>query len=819
MKAYRHTLIVLMALAASCSVETEEQLENRHKNPLIQFNVKETRSMMVSSEDFHDSFGVLGYSFIDNWSEEALPDLMYDIEVSKESSWTTSHHWPGGRWNVRFFAYAPYHGRGIELSGRDESGSPRLEYSVAPDVAAQEDLVVAASEDFRGDNGLPATLSFDHALTAISFVCGEDMEKGTIKNIAVKGAYSKGTYDFEDRNWHGQNDTCDFNIPLDIPVSGAGETITSGETTLLLLPQVLPEGARIEVVIDNGLSEHILSSSIAGSEWLAGTSIVYYISSTSINWSYTFEVSDIQMCTHEGGIIPLSVSSSRARSSNDTPAVPVGWTAEFVEENAAGEYYSIPVPDWLSGVPSQYEEDNITSGHSIGITPQMKITVNEADEALKNASEVTGVHDLSTDGGTSPARSANCYIVNAPGTYSLPLVYGNALDFVKGDANGDNKSSYHYVETNFTYLTCLLNDFINHLGAAISNPYISRNYGCRPHDAIVVWEDAAGLVSDPTVNGDNLVFEVRRKNIKQGNAVIAVRDESGTILWSWHIWVTDQVLGENTVTFHSEIYDTRVEILPVDLGWCDNGCEVYEERRVKVRFTQAESGLSIIREIVQKSDTLHLGGNSPYYQWGRKDPMQAAESSFSGKGKAIYDSSGALTDGLKTGSWSTEYLAIMNGILKPDVFNTYETENALYSNLWSIKSGVPHNVDLIKTVYDPCPVGFQVTNSLLARHFLLNGTERAANYSATWNESLNGYDLNGESGKTFIPTLGRRDARTGELTDVGTVGTYWSSFSSTTFLNQVPPSIISSYNELDPTFFSNGIQRNTGCTIRPQREL
>lgn len=33
-------------------------------------------------------------------------------------------------------------------------------------------------------------------------------------------------------------------------------------------------------------------------------------------------------------------------------------------------------------------------------------------------------------------------------------------------------------------------------------------------------------------------FYIGKETINQGNAVIAVRDDSSNILWSWHIWVT-----------------------------------------------------------------------------------------------------------------------------------------------------------------------------------------------------------------------------------------------------------------------------------------
>lgn len=41
-------------------------------------------------------------------------------------------------------------------------------------------------------------------------------------------------------------------------------------------------------------------------------------------------------------------------------------------------------------------------------------------------------------------------------------------------------------------------------------------------------------------NGGNISFKVDRFSIQQGNAVIAIKDASNNVLWSWHIWVTDE---------------------------------------------------------------------------------------------------------------------------------------------------------------------------------------------------------------------------------------------------------------------------------------
>ena len=133
-------------------------------------------------------------------------------------------------------------------------------------------------------------------------------------------------------------------------------------------------------------------------------------------------------------------------------------------------------------------------------------------------------------------QTANCYVINAPGQYSLPLVYGNAIK-----DGGTNASAY----TSQSSGTYVLKTFVNHLDAAITDPYIYNNAGCTPLDAVLVWQDEENLVTNVRLSSDkhSLTFDVPQATIKQGNAIVAVRDADSRIMWSWHIWVTDFVPG------------------------------------------------------------------------------------------------------------------------------------------------------------------------------------------------------------------------------------------------------------------------------------
>ncbi|MBO5626683.1 MAG: hypothetical protein J5953_12975 [Prevotella sp.] len=56
----------------------------------------------------------------------------------------------------------------------------------------------------------------------------------------------------------------------------------------------------------------------------------------------------------------------------------------------------------------------------------------------------------------------------------------------------------------------------------------------------LVWKDVStDIVTDLAVSGDFLTFSVPQSAIMQGNAVVAVKDGDGKIMWSWHLWFTD----------------------------------------------------------------------------------------------------------------------------------------------------------------------------------------------------------------------------------------------------------------------------------------
>lgn len=391
----------------------------------------------------------------------------------------------------------------------------------------------------------------------------------------------------------------------------------------MMIPQLLPEGATIEVDFTDALTNtpRKLTSSIAGSTWPMGKTITYKISTTSIVVEPVFDV-NIKDFTYKGGDMENSSVSSYVkvtRVGDPTKIVNSKWTAEFVKENGTGGYDVITRPSWItsfntSGNGGENETFNATA------EPQQYRVIDPHNDALKKIKPISGVYDLSTKGGKTKMNTANCYVINAPGTYKLPCVYGNAIK------NGvTNKSAFTSTKSGSRWLS----QFVKYDDTAITDPWIDRAnaYG-NEQKCEIVWQDVEGLLSNLQLtgskqNGFYLQFKINQNKMHQGNALIAITDNHKnrpTILWSWHIWVTDYKLGEDdkVITNNNNVQYT---VMPVNIGWCDGVTWQYGQRDVKVRFTQEGTGTTKVVDLKQLAHTYVIPGNCTYYQWGRKDPI------------------------------------------------------------------------------------------------------------------------------------------------------------------------------------------------------
>lgn len=446
--------------------------------------------------------------------------------------------------------------------------------------------------------------------------------------------------------------------------------------------------------------------------------------------------------------------------------------------------FSTSKPSWLTVTPNVVDgeptELAVTVTNSTSTTYSkgsgMSRTVT-GDATLKAASPVSNV-DLSMVDNAGSARAsrttANCYLVHAPGTYKIPLVYGNAIK------NGNEASTASFYTSNTSNT---LQRLVNHADAGITSPWIKTQLGSCPDGAQLIWEDVKGMISsvdiDTSGNGF-LTFTVDADNIAEGNAVIAAT-LSGTVVWSWHIWVTTQTLSDLTTIAATHTY----QVAPVNVGQVTgtivSGATIYAGDICTVTCTN--NGVSMEFTVTAKDYT--YGGTtyynpSPYYQWGRKDAMYPSTGGYNSAGTLISTYSGST---LITATSATPGATIQH----PDYwyynssnYGPYGT-NSTYAgkyNYWDMNQTSTGNITTatVKTVYDPCPPGFCVPTGNLYNFMGNNGSRSDGTFTTgqgkTWSAST--YSANTTGNDLFFPASGRRSGSTGSLSDVGGYGYYWS---------------------------------------------
>ena len=644
---------------------------------------------------------------------------------------------------------------------------------------------------------------FNHALTAIQFKTGSQLPSGiTIKSISFKNIYFKGKHSLgtrgEDAWTVDQTQKRGFTLTLNYTSDGTtGKDITTPDNTFFLLPQVLPDEAALEVTMMINGQLKTLKKAINGKTWKQGEKIVYNLSSSKITQeTFTLEAVATGTANYDGtGNITYNIKSTKTDRFGQSSFVP--WTMEFSTDN--GAHWTTNKPDFLTLTTQENNGGTEAKTYTATFAPQVKTLGGTSAEILK-AREIKNNVDLSMvdikgnklAGGQS---TANCYVIHNPGTYRFPCIYGNAMK------NGQkNERAYTSTKSGSN----ILSPFLGAHGP-ITKPQID---GIA--NACLIWQDTQNLISN--INYDSsthyVSFEVKKENIHNGNAIIAVRDNSNTILWSWHIWVTEEDLTPIEIENYRHY---KYNILPVNLGWCGLNNDYYEQREVLVKIKQTEGNK--VQEVTLRQTKFklsHRDGNCPYYQWGRKDPM------LPGDGIGDVDKECFTTDAnykFKYGSEGLNTNDIKEYIRNPHKFNIKYDMDDRYYNLWS----TDNDEVVIKSVYDPSPVGYSLPADNAFTGFTTTGdytnNSFEFNVQGVFNKGWHFYTKKNKKGNTvFFPACGYRYYNISSLYNVATYGFYWvadpTNMSSGRYLGF-------GSGDVGPL---GGRNRSYGFTVRPAQE-
>ena len=332
---------------------------------------------------------------------------------------------------------------------------------------------------------------------------------------------------------------------------------------------------------------------------------------------------------------------------------------------------------------------------------------------LDDGIDLTQYTDLSAEG------TANCYMISEAGNYKFKAVEGNsdvAIENVKG--------AEVLWESFGTNVTPLVGDLV--ATAGYKNGYV---YFSTP------------------------------ETFSNGNASVALRHSNGLILWSWHIWCTEE-------------------------GWND---QVYPNN----------AGTMMDRNLGATSATPgSVGAIGLLYQWGRKDPFLGSSSISTG------------TDAAFTGEWKTILgpKSVEYAVQNPEIFITSKVrewcEGSTAEQRW---------MDSKKTKYDPCPAGYRVPKGGEDGFWAVayeNATFQVdeTNYGVLW--SL------GDGVTAWYPGGGARIYNTGKFYTSGRNSYSWSSTSKNDGISYACLNTISS--EIPLT--ASGCCKAYGISVRCVRE-
>ena len=726
----------------------------------------------------------------------------------------------------RFYAVSPEAtaANGITLSPSNYAQVPYVDFEVKSNVVDQVDLMTACSGEVHYEHGNDPTsnLKFTHALAAVKFSIGSNLSPVTIEKIELTNVKYKGRYELANAlnamgTWKSV-DNATTTMTLDGINMNAAEmpnTMLAGALnpatnpnnragrdayTFLMIPQTLPNKsdvnhAKVTIYYEEGGSTKHVSFPLTG-EWKANTTREYKLSQRNSSWGYTFTLADENKAYDYQGNetssnIAFKVTSYRQGGGTQQP---IPWKISKYEEwdytlnGGTGGWVDrgTTKPDWLGNLT---DHGNGGAAAEVGYTAVKPATVVDKlaayNQVLKDATPkgtAANPYNLANPGGNGSMmdieESANCYLISAPGHYCLPLVYGNS--YKNNIVNGNSYRSTQPASTPY-----LLKTFKDHRGMDMAGARISAQLGTYLNGASIVWMDQPNLIRSsslsvvnniPTHLGsmDFLEFEVKKEDIHNGNAVIAVK-LGNTIVWSWHLWfIHDDALNTVTCTnFQGHEYKFTKETLGMKYtAWNVSTYSAPRKVRVKVEQTVANGGVKQSAYItITQNPGNSRKGYSTLYQFGRKD-------AFPG------------TNTLAEGSFSVELnsgYSLQNTIQHPDIL--YAGMSGYYyfyfKNIWSADNtneGFNDN-PVVKTVYDPCPAGFHMPASNAFTGFTTDGqnygpknVSGAWDYGWTFNNKITSPDAT-----VYFPASGYYYNHNGSLGDVGSYGYYWSAVPYNTY--------------------------------------
>ncbi|MFI3281938.1 MAG: fimbrillin family protein [Rikenellaceae bacterium] len=256
-----------------------------------------TRGELITTQTI-ESFGVFAYGSYDSESADEASFMVNQSVTRNDDTWSYS---PTKRWGstVLFYAYSPYSpDSDTAITPSTSGGELVIDYKVPTDVLTQYDLMLSTPiVQSAGD----VKLTFTHQLSAVSFaITGDGTRKVTA--MSVKGLNNYGCLTQSSDGavaWSGvgcdQTQIYSVEVVADITPSTTPKTLTADGYTLLMIPQVIPTVAAVEVTtvsLTNASDVQVLSLSFDSTqgEWEANNQYLY-----TMNITTSTDVTDVDL--------------------------------------------------------------------------------------------------------------------------------------------------------------------------------------------------------------------------------------------------------------------------------------------------------------------------------------------------------------------------------------------------------------------------------------------------------------------------------------------------------------------------------------------
>lgn len=277
-----------------------------------QERVVQTRGSMKTGLSDYSKFGVTALY----QNGDAYVSLFDDATATNSGKYwnipdASNSTWPIGS-KVSFHAYAPHSSESNSMlnSSPDRTNvQTNIHYTASSaDIVNQPDLIVAtkAAQRSKTDANAPVDLQFSHALTAVSFAMSRDLADvigngAQLTSVSLQNIPNEGDcqliaqddkHSSSSANWNlgSAKGTYTFDLSAKNITVGSDMALTDANQTLMMIPQTLPDGAKLEFTFKLNSQTQVLTVNLKGQKWEAGQSVIYKLSAKAIN---TLDATDV----------------------------------------------------------------------------------------------------------------------------------------------------------------------------------------------------------------------------------------------------------------------------------------------------------------------------------------------------------------------------------------------------------------------------------------------------------------------------------------------------------------------------------------------